>query len=203
MYSKLLCDVKQGYKGDLCGVCAHGFGMTSPFSCSRCLGVQVKDIQSVATGQLVLQAPIDKASLGGLYIFYCVALTAWCWFSVWTAVEDAEPQLPKASRTAAPTEASECGATSSAVSVSSSAAAASKQARHSDSAAAAGGGGGDEAKTVDADSVASVKEQACARCGAAPDERADPLDVVKVSRFADFADCLQTACKLPACHILA
>jgi hypothetical protein len=97
MYSKLLCDVENGYKGDLCGVCARGYGMTSPFSCSYCQGAQAD--YSKTTGDLVLIKEPSRGGLSGLYIFYWVALTAWCCLSVWAALpsERATPSSSHAS----------------------------------------------------------------------------------------------------------
>jgi hypothetical protein len=156
MYSKLLCDVQQGYKGDLCGVCARGYGMTSPFSCSRCQGANTS--VDVSTGELILETSANKAGLTGLYIFYWVALTAWCWFSVWSALPDDEQHAAAAGCT-------------------------SKKAAVSDAASGSRGtdAAGTAAKTVEGHFYATYTVSACARCGALPDEQAKPLDVVKVS----------------------
>jgi hypothetical protein len=188
-YSQLLCDVKQGYKGDLCGVCAKGFGMTSPFSCSRCQGVKVTESFNVSTGELNLQTSINKAGLAGLYIFYWVALTAWCWFSVWSALPDEDQQVPSDNLASGDTEAPKSGN----VPALHRAAAAGEHKSASDTAAV----GDRNVKAVDvmtSDSFRSM--EACWKCGAgqdcaAPDEQAQPLDVVKVS----FAGMQHTGCK--------
>lgn len=155
MYSKLLCDVQQGNKGDLCGVCARGYGMTSPFSCSRCQGAQTS--VDASTGQLVLDRSANKAGITGLYIFYWVALTAWCWFSVWSALPDDEKQAAAGGRTP---EASLCEAGSGSTGAPAAAVT--------------------EAKTVEGSFEVADSTAACTNCGAAPDEQAEPLDVVKV-----------------------
>jgi hypothetical protein len=142
--------------------------MTSPFSCSRCQGVQVKDSLS-PTGEVELQTPIDKAGLEGLYIFYWVALTGWCWFSVWSALPDKEQQAQRGSchcrwrwwgsgsHASADSEAPD----SEVVPESSSAAAAGKQG--SDQRQGSSGVSG-EAKTLD-DGLHPT--EACWKCGAA------------------------------------
>jgi hypothetical protein len=122
---------------------------------------------NVSSGELTSNPSASKTGLTGLYIFYWVALTAWCWFSVWSALPDYEQQ----------TAAAGCAIKSAAASDAASAAA---------SDAASGSRGADAtagiaAQTVDGGFNATGTVSACANCGALPDEQAEPLDVVKVS----------------------
>lgn len=70
-YSSLLCAVGEGYEGAVCGTCAIGYGMTSPFNCNACLGAK---------------QPASKAYLSMVYIIYWVLLSVWLGLSVWSAM---------------------------------------------------------------------------------------------------------------------
>lgn len=72
-YSNALCDRHSGYTGVLCGVCIKGFGTTSPFSCSKCLGAHFSQDQ---LGNLQVQQP-GPAGISGLYFAYWFVLTCW------------------------------------------------------------------------------------------------------------------------------
>ena len=74
IYTQQQCSGKDGYDGLLCGVCTAGYGMTTPFTCKKCL----TSSPDTTTPHL--------AGISGLYVFFWVVLTAWYVFTVWIAL---------------------------------------------------------------------------------------------------------------------
>lgn len=70
--------------GPLCGVCAQGFGSTAPFNCQHCYSAKLHATAHADDG-VTQEARPNKVDMSLLYVWYWVALTFWCLWSIGSA----------------------------------------------------------------------------------------------------------------------